>query len=49
MGGISSIKLQTTTIANSKPHGLFDSSTSGSNGTTFCSPIVGSDEETFYF
>jgi hypothetical protein len=47
--GISSFELQTITITNFKPHGLLDSSTFGSNGTTFCSPIVDSDEITFCF
>jgi hypothetical protein len=46
--GISSFELQTITIAKSKPHGLLDSSTLGFDGTTFCSPIVRSDEITFY-
>jgi len=47
--GISSFELQTTTIANSKPHGMLDSSTLGSNGTTFCSLIVDYNEITFCF
>jgi hypothetical protein len=49
LGGISSFELQTTTIANFKPHGLLDSSTVDFDGTTFCSPIVGYDEATFCF
>jgi hypothetical protein len=42
-------ELQTTTIANSKPHGLFDSSTFGYDGITFYSLIIGFDEITFCF
>ncbi len=49
LGGISSFDLQTTTIANFKPHGSLDSSTVDFDGTTFCSPIVGYDEATFCF
>jgi hypothetical protein len=41
--------LQTTTIANFKPHGLLDSLTLGSNETTFYSPIVNYDETKFCF
>jgi hypothetical protein len=47
LGRISSFELQTTTITNFKPHGLLDSSTFSYDGTTFCAPIVGSDEATF--
>jgi hypothetical protein len=47
LGGILSFDLQITTIANFKPHGLFDSSTAGSDGTTFYSPIIDYDEATF--
>ncbi len=43
MGGISWFELQTTTIANSKSHGLLDSSTLGFDGMTIYSPIVDSD------
>jgi hypothetical protein len=46
---ISSFELQTTTIANFKPHGLVDSLTPHPNRITFCSPIVDSDEITFCF
>jgi hypothetical protein len=44
---ISSFELQKISIANFKPHQLLDSSTPGSNGTTFCSPSLNCDGVTF--
>jgi len=45
LGKILSFELQQPPLPTFEPHGLLDSLTPSSDGATFCSPIVDSDEQ----